>query len=73
MTPTKHAVRVLLPLAAGLMAPAMPGLAAAPRPPEAAPAARGPDWLLLAVAGAALLIGRTVIPRLSRRGGKRPR
>lgn len=58
---TKRACRAVLPLAALLMGTAMPGVAAATEQN-----AHQPDWLLLAVAGIALVIGRLVIPRLKR-------
>ena len=73
MEMTRRAVRALLPLAAGLMGPAMPGTAAVERAPAAEQGSRQPDWMLLAVAGVTLLFGRIVVPRIYRRGRKTPR
>ncbi len=66
---TKRACRAVLPFAAVLMGTAMPGAAVAERAATEQTASR-PDWLLLAVAGVALVMGRLVIPRISRRSRK---
>ena len=75
MRMTKRSVRALLPITAMLMGTAMPGLAATERAPDAeqAQSSRRPDWILLAVAGVAFIVGRTVIQRRYKRGGGRPR
>ncbi|MBT2186528.1 hypothetical protein [Sphingobium nicotianae] len=70
---TRRAARALLPFAAVLIGTATPGTAAAQRAPEPQQGSRGPDWLLLGVAGIAFVVGRAVIPRIYRRNGKTPR
>ena len=68
---TMRSGRALLPIAAMLMGTAMPGIAAAERAPDAEQSSRRPDWILLAVAGVAFIVGRTVIQRRYKRDQKR--